>query len=126
MSDPIETQEGRWSMDRRALLRGGSLAFAGVAAAALIGCGSDDEESGSSSTNGTSAGTGTATASNVDQAPGLPYPFNFKEPDKAPKDGGTMTVGTAWDVATMDPSKSAAGGTITVPNIVYDRLIGFK
>ncbi|MGE0228263.1 MAG: ABC transporter substrate-binding protein [Dehalococcoidia bacterium] len=128
MSDQFEVQEGRWSMNRRALLRGGSLAVAGVAAAALIGCGSDDEEadSGSGGSTGTPAATGTAAASNVDQAPGLPYPFNFKEPDKAPKDGGTMTVGVAWDVSTMDPSKSAAGGTITVPNIVYDRLIGFK
>ncbi|HRC62144.1 MAG TPA: ABC transporter substrate-binding protein [Dehalococcoidia bacterium] len=126
MSDPIETQEGRWSMNRRALLRGGSLAFAGVAAAALIGCGSDDEKSSGSASSTAPAGTGTAAASNVDQAPGLPYPFNFKEPNKTAKDGGTMTVGVSWDVSTFDQAKSAAGGTITVPNIVADRLIGFK
>jgi peptide/nickel transport system substrate-binding protein len=36
-----------------------------------------------------------------------------------------MTVGVSWDVSTMDPVKSAAGGTITVPNTSYDRLLGF-
>jgi len=107
-------------MDRRTMLRGGSLAVAGLAAAALIGCGKED---GSSPSSGGTSGTGTSTSGG--QTGDLPYPFNIEEPDKAPKPGGTMTVGVSWDVSTMDPATSAAGGTITVPNASYDRLIGF-
>jgi peptide/nickel transport system substrate-binding protein len=103
----------------------------GVAAAALLGCGGDDDEGEPAPSEATQAAAPQVPNKNqnpaqVRQDPGLPYPFGFPEPDKAPKAGGTLTVGVSWDVATMDPTKSAAGGTITVPNTGYDRLIGFQ
>ena len=142
-------------LGRRSLLRGSLLGGVGLAAAALIGCGGDDDDddddtaatSGTSSTGSTttsSSGTsGSSTTSGGDdsstddeaataevigklfQDPGLPYPYQFPEPAKVPKAGGTMNVGVTFDVVTFDPTKSAAGGTITVPNMVYNRLLGF-
>ena len=59
------------------------------------------------------------------QDPDLPFPHQFPEPaGKVPKAGGTLQVAATFSVSTMDPSKSAAGGTITVPNMVYNRLLG--
>ena len=59
------------------------------------------------------------------QDPDLPYPYQFPEPAKTPRAGGTLRVGVTFDVANFDPSVSSAGGTITVPNMVYNRLLGF-
>ena len=56
--------------------------------------------------------------------PDLPYPFNYPEPNKVPKPGGVMKVATSWDYQTIDPVTSAAGGTVTVPNVTYNRLLG--
>ena len=56
--------------------------------------------------------------------PDLPYPFNYPEPPGTPKPGGVMKVATSWDYQTIDPVASAAGGTVTVPNVVYNRLLG--
>ena len=55
----------------------------------------------------------------------LPYPYQFPEPPGVtPKAGGIMRIAATWNVATMDPTASAAGGTITAPNMVYNRLLG--
>ena len=58
--------------------------------------------------------------------PNLPYPYNFPEPNKTPQSGGIMKVAATWNFQSLDPVDSAAGGTVTVPNMVYNRLIGFK
>ena len=59
------------------------------------------------------------------QDPDLPYPYQFPEPGGlTPKSGGVLRVAATWDVGSMDPTVSAAGGTITVPNMVYDKLLG--
>ncbi len=120
-------------LDRRSALRGGALAAGGIAAAVLIGCGGDDDEG---DAGGGAEATGTAAASTIDEGDAqrgffvkddsLPYPFNFPEPKKDPKPGGTLRVAATWDVGPMDPTLSAAGGTVTVPNVVYNRLIGIK
>ena len=60
------------------------------------------------------------------QDPALPYPYNFPEPNKTPQPGGIMRVAATWNFQSLDPVDSAAGGTVTVPNMVYNRLIGFK
>ncbi len=60
------------------------------------------------------------------QDPALPYPYNFPEPNKTPQPGGIMKVAATWNFQSLDPVDSAAGGTVTVPNMVYNRLIGFK
>ena len=118
-------------LDRRSLLRGSALGLGGLAAAALIGCGSDDddEDSGSTAATATSSAEGTASATptgigQLIQDPALPYPYTFPEPATEPKPGGVMRVAATWDVGPMDPTLSAAGGTMTVPNMTYNRLIG--
>jgi ABC-type transport system substrate-binding protein len=117
-ADPLNTNA---RLGRRTLLRAGVLGSAGLAAAALIGCGDEgDDNTPASATAGASA---TATASG-----GLKvgdYPVILPESSKPPKNGGVLKVAHTWDVATFDPTKSAAGGTITVPNTVYNRLLGF-
>ena len=60
------------------------------------------------------------------QDPALPYPYNFPEPNKTPQPGGIMKVAATWNLQSLDPIDSAAGGTVTVPNMVYNRLIGYK
>ena len=113
-------------LGRRTFLRTSALAGAGLAAAALVGCGGDDEEAGA---GGDAAASGTAEATGAGKLvrdPALPFPYNFPEPAKQPKAGGTMRVAATWDVGPMDPTTSAAGGTVTVPNMVYNRLIGIK
>jgi peptide/nickel transport system substrate-binding protein len=42
-----------------------------------------------------------------------------------PKPGGIFNVAVSWDVGPFDPVSAAAGGSITVPNAVYNRLVGF-
>ena len=101
--------------------------------------GSGASTSGDAATGATSGETsnGSTTATTVDeeeeatgegmlvQDPDLPFPHQFPEPaGKTPKAGGTLQVAATFSVSTMDPSKSAAGGTITVPNMVYNRLLG--
>ncbi|MBX7110274.1 MAG: ABC transporter substrate-binding protein [Dehalococcoidia bacterium] len=118
----------RPSIGRRDLLRGTALAAGGLAAAALIGCGGDDEKETATST-ATAASSSTSAAANdprYRKDPNLPYAFNYPEPDKQPKSGGTLRVAATWDVSTFDPTKSAAGGTITVPNLIYNRLLAIK
>lgn len=116
-------------LDRRTALRGAALGAAGLATAALIGCGGDDEDEPGGASPGA---TGTAVADMGDDERGhfvkdeeLPFPYNFPEPQTEPKPGGVMRVAATWDVGPMDPTVSAAGGTVTVPNMVYNRLIGF-
>ena len=146
---------GWWThpVGRRTLLRGGLLGGVGLAAAALIGCGGDDDDddeaastapsSGTSSSTGTSSSATTSgsddaddAADEADEAPtetlgelvrdaALPYPYNFPEPNKTPVPGGVMKVAATWNFQSIDPIDSAAGGTVTIPNMVYNRLIGF-
>lgn len=133
MPDPNVVAYLQRPLGRRAFTRATILGGAGLAAAALIGCGGDNESE-------PSGGGTTSTTTNLkttdkrpDQLPAgwvweadAPYPADFPEPDKAPKPGGTFNVAASWDVGPFDPISAAAGGSITVPNAVYNRLVGFK
>ena len=139
-----ERVSGWWthSVDRRTLLRGGLIGGAGLAAAALIGCGGDDDDDDTASTTTTTTTTTTTstqatstpapsvadaeTIGKLVQDPDLPYPYNFPEPNKTPVPGGIMKVAATWNFQSIDPIDSAAGGTVTIPNMTYNRLIGFK
>ena len=122
---------GDLALTRRALLRGGVLVSAGLAAAALIGCGGDDDEGDQASQQPSGGGaTAQQKVGNVVPVPGdraiaagLPAPFNFVEPDKPKKKGGTIRWLYTFDPGQLDPTKTAAGGTQTAVNLVYDRLI---
>ena len=74
----------------------------------------------------TDYGNEEGTLGELVQDPDLPYPYNFPEPDKTPRPGGIMRVAATWNFQSLDPIDSAAGGTVTVPNMVYNRLLGFK
>ena len=137
---------------RRTLLRGSAIGVAGLAAAALVGCGGDDDDdddtassSGSTSTTtSSSSGSTTTTAAassggddsgdatvarsmgELIQDPSLPFPYNFPEPDKEPKAGGTIISSASTDISTFDSTKTAASGTGRYVNMVYDRLLGFN
>jgi peptide/nickel transport system substrate-binding protein len=123
------------SVTRRRVLGGIGVGGAGLVMAALIGCGgSDDSEEPVAPSGGTSGAT-TANLTTTGARPAalpdgwnwdqnLPFPYRFPEPNKQAKPGGVMRVGASWDVGPMDPTVSSAGGSITVPNTVYNRLIG--
>ncbi len=120
-TDLIGTQ-----LRRRTLLRAVTIGAGGLAAAALIGCGGGDEdEPAAAAPAAPGAGVG-PTDGKLVKDDALPYPYNFPEPAKQPKAGGVMTVAATWDVADIDPTKSAAGGTVTIPNMFYNRLIGIQ
>ena len=139
--DKEQREHGWWTqaVGRRTLLRGGVLGGAGLAAAALIGCGGDDDDDDTASTTTTTTTTSTQATSTpapsvadaetigkLVRDPDLPYPYNFPEPNKTPVPGGVMKVAATWNFQSIDPIDSAAGGTVTIPNMVYNRMIGFK
>ena len=37
-----------------------------------------------------------------------------------------MVVAATWNFQTIDPITSAAGGTVTIPNTVYNRLLALE
>ncbi len=83
--------------------------------------GTDDSESG----GGDDSSEEAAGEGLLVRDPDLPFPYQFPEPGGlTPKAGGVLRVAATWDVGSMDPTVSAAGGTITVPNMVYDKLLG--
>jgi peptide/nickel transport system substrate-binding protein len=125
-------------LTRRSVLRGLSLGASGVAAAALLGCGGDDDDEPGGSGNSGGSGAATTNLKTTDPRPsslpagwdwdeGAPFPADYPEPEGlTPKPGGVFRVSTSWDVGPFDPAKAAAGGSIAVPNAVYNRLVGFK
>ena len=144
---------GRRTLLRGGLLGGVGLAAAALIG---CGGGDDDDDddddaaqtttttsSGTSSSGGTSSGSATTSGSDdaaddADEAPEatgigelvrddrLPYPYNFPEPNKTPVSGGVMKVAATWNFQSIDPIDSAAGGTVTIPNMVYNRMLGFR
>jgi len=112
-------------LTRRTALRGGTLAIGGLAVAALIGCGGDDdaEDTGAAPAGGDAPAAGEGKlVKDADK----PYPYQFPEPaDKTPKDGGTLVAAVSWDTSTWDTTNSAAGDTITAPNVANERLLEF-
>ncbi|MEX2229644.1 MAG: ABC transporter substrate-binding protein [Dehalococcoidia bacterium] len=132
--------------NRRRFLRTAALGAGGLVGAALVGCGGGDEADAPPAATTTSGGAvATATqAAAADAADagkltranftgpakwwpeGLPFPLNYPEPDVDPKPGGSLRIAATWDVSVWDPTTTASGGTITVPNIVYNRLLAIN
>ncbi|MCK9485521.1 MAG: ABC transporter substrate-binding protein [Dehalococcoidia bacterium] len=93
---------------RRSMLRGAGLATAGLAGAALIGCGSDDD-SGNANGGGGNGSDGTATAT---------------QPAGAARRGGTVTFRRASNVAFTDPMRQSGGYDPTVTRLYAETLLG--
>ncbi len=115
-------------VQRRSVLRAGLLGTSGLAAAALLGCGGDDEEPEPSETS-TAAATGTAAAMGAGRLvkdDDLPYPYEFPEPAGEPKKGGTFVHASNFQFTPADPTVNNTGGTLIRFAPVYDRLLDYK
>ena len=112
---------------RRAVLRGGLTGAAGLAAAALIGCGTTKQDSAPAAS--APAAAGAAKPKILNEAllalndPNSKYPFVVPEPDLPPKKGGILKIAWLYDIASMDPTASTSNSTLGIANAVGDRLI---
>ncbi|MEZ4554447.1 MAG: ABC transporter substrate-binding protein [Dehalococcoidia bacterium] len=118
------------TVDRRHLLKGSLLTVSGLAAAALLGCGSDDDTDveATPSTDGpltTTSGRPDTLPEGWIWAADLPYPYQWPDPSGTPKRGGVLRYASGYDISTFDPTKAIAGGTLQITNPVYNRLLGF-
>ncbi len=115
---------------RRDALRVGSTAGVGLATLGLIGCGNDDDDNGDVPDNGDD---GNRVVDDRDIEVPVPrdegrllemFPYDWDEPEEA-QTGGRLRVAATWDVSTWDPRVTQSGGTNTVANIVYNRIMKF-
>ena len=126
-------------LSRRTVLRGGVIGGAGLAAAALIGCGDDDEEAPVATAAPTAPPTATPTRTPPPTAPaevigefprrsqseieqavadmnkqaeidGSPYPYAYLDPPGDPVEGGILKIGVTFSIGSWDISKSQAAG----------------
>lgn len=140
MASDIQQRDEWWAPlhGRRTVLRGALLGGVGLAAAALIGCGGDDDDDddGGAAAPAAPATATEAAAATEQEAPaeteglvtpaGNVIPLQFPEPaGVTPKAGGVLKQAVAWNVGPIDPTVSAAGGTIAPGRAAYNRVIGF-
>jgi peptide/nickel transport system substrate-binding protein len=104
------------------MLRAVAGGAAGLAAAVLIGCGGDEDNSGATSPQATQ-GTGGGATSNTPQRP---YPYTVAKTDKAPRRGGSLVLSKGQDVGPFDPTKTGATGSLTHTGTAYDTLLRRK
>ena len=139
----------RQRASRRAVMRGALLGGAGLAAAALIGCGDGDDDDDGAAPAATAAPTTaptaapTATAAPTEpplseaaqgvralnaqaEKDGAPFPYDFEEPDTPPKAGGILKMAYRFDIGSWDQSKVGVVGTTLYNQAAYNRLVGFK
>ena len=139
----------RQRASRRAVMRGALLGGAGLAAAALIGCGDGDDDDDGAAPAATAAPTTAPTAAPTataapTEAPlseaaqsvralnaqaekdGAPFPYDFEEPDKPPKAGGILKMAYRFDIGSWDQSKVGVVGTTLYNQAAYNRLVGFR
>src|SRR5690606_6593052 len=86
------------------------IAGAGLAGAALVGCGSDDDDPGGGGGDGGGGGGGTSTPQATPSAAG------------EVKRGGTYRHSAVGEPPTLDPYVNASVTTKTFANYVYSRL----
>ncbi|MSQ29656.1 MAG: ABC transporter substrate-binding protein [Dehalococcoidia bacterium] len=116
------------------MLQGSAIATAGLASAALFGCGGQGTkpaDKGSAPAAGTAQGTTQkAKLLNEDMLAlnekDAPYPYIFKEPDTPPKRGGIFRDPWGFDIASLDPTAALSVTTNAVPNAVGERLVDFN
>jgi len=107
---------------RRGVLRGSIAGAAGLAAAALIGCG-DDSDEGASPAATESSGTASSGASST---PERPFPYTIPATEKTPKQGGALVMSKGQDVGPFDPTKTGATGSLTHTGTSYETLLRRK
>ncbi|MCY3656790.1 MAG: ABC transporter substrate-binding protein [Chloroflexi bacterium] len=139
MASEIQQTDQWWAPlhGRRTVLRGALLGGVGLAAAALVGCGGDDDDDDDDAAAPAAPAAATAVAAATEQAApdaseglvtpaGNVIPLQFPEPaGVTPKAGAVLKQAVAWNVGPIDPTVSAAGGTIAPGRAAYNRVIGF-
>ena len=106
-------------ISRRAALRGAGLGIAGLAGAALIGCG-DDEEDDTGGAAGAAATSAAATSAAATSAAGA-----AAVPAAAAQAGGTFKSSTNLDVDTFDVQAATSYKTAVITGYVYSRLVQY-
>jgi peptide/nickel transport system substrate-binding protein len=106
-------------VSRRAALRGAGVGVAGLAGAALIGCGDDDDEEEAAAAQATTApgatqAAGAATAAPTQAAAATP---------EGPQSGGTYIYARTGDPPTLDPYGNLSYLTKGVAVHAYSRLM---
>lgn len=123
--DPVRN-EVSVTRSRRAVLRGGLLGSAGLAAAALLGCRTAEQPAPAAApaAAGTSSGEKLLNAAVVAlNDPKLPYPFRIAEADTPPVRGGAFVHSWALDTAGLDPTVSTSTGVNSIPGTVCNQLV---
>jgi len=101
-------------VSRRTALRGAGVATAGVAGAALIGCGSDDDDPTATATSAPTDGDPTAEATQVRET-STPASSTIKR-------GGTYSLAATGDPPTINPYGNASFAGKVVAAFSYNRL----
>ena len=104
-------------ISRRGLLRSGALLGAGVAGAALIGCGDDEDTSTPTAT--AAAGGGGTTATGTAVATGTPAAPAAGEPRR----GGTITSLKSREPLSFDPYLTLTWASILYASPVFSQLV---
>jgi len=102
-------------MSRRGILRGAAVGVAGLAGAALVGCGSDEEST--SAPAGTAAGAAGTTAAAAGTAASAAPAMD------AIARGGELVYGGNYDPPSLDPHFGTSGGEREWLHMPYDRLV---
>ncbi|MFQ5878559.1 MAG: ABC transporter substrate-binding protein [Dehalococcoidia bacterium] len=117
--------QGRLS--RRRVLKGAALGSAGLAAAAVIGCGGEEEKAAPPAATPTAPPAATATPGPAATAAPTPAATAAPTPAAAqPVRGGTIAVTEAGDPPGLDPFRIGSYLSHDVSSGVYDRLLKYK
>ena len=101
----------RGHISRRSLLRGAAVGTAGLAGAALIGCGDDGDSDGDSG----SSSSGSSSSSSSSSSGGTAG-------DDFPR-GGELVYGWNYDPPNLDPHTGTSGGERQWLHMPYDRIV---
>ncbi|MDP6606015.1 MAG: ABC transporter substrate-binding protein [Dehalococcoidia bacterium] len=96
-------------LSRRSLLRGAAVGAAGLAGAALIGCGDDDDAAGGGAAPAATQAAGAATSAAATVAD--------------VQRGGELVYGWSYDPPNLDPHTGTSGGERQWLHMPYDKLV---
>ena len=124
----------RTPVSRRAALRGGAIGGAGLAAAALIGCGNGDDDApaappaparqaapAASPVTATATDAGSATPTATPAAPATPTPSPAVAPE-GPRRGGIFRIHQWFTPPSLDPHRTLDFSTKGAASYIYSKL----